>query len=111
MLRVDQKLFGRLVVRVRRVAEHLAVADEEGHGHEDSVGPELPLSARRVGVPEASVVRARVRVERVPYTVCRELVFLLPRLLVKNEQQIPRQHVVRSEEHTSELQSLAYLVC
>src|SRR5437868_10644646 len=55
------------------------LADEEGQRHEDSVGPELPLSARRVGVPEAAVVRARVGVERVPYLVRGELVLLLPR--------------------------------
>src|SRR2546427_7279203 len=128
VLVINQHLLCRLVVCVPAVPKHLAIAREEWQRHKNTVGPELPLATLRVRMPEPAVLRARVSVEDFANTFRRELVFLLLRFLVENQQKISRHHEIqgvdgaidlalvvdmqiRSEEHTSELQSQSNLVC
>src|SRR3989442_8800 len=103
VLVINQHLLCRLVVCVPAVPKHLAIAREEWQRHKNAVGPELPLATLRVRMPERAVLRARVSVEDFANTFRRELVFLLLRFLVENQQKISRHHEIQGVDGAIDL--------
>src|SRR6185295_12302935 len=94
VLEVNQHLLHNFLVAVLAFAEHLAVARQKRERHKDAVGPQLPRTARNVGVPEAAVFRTRISVEDFANVLSSKPVFLLLRLFIKNQQKISGHDVI-----------------
>src|SRR2546425_8392 len=85
----------------------VVVLDDLSRGHRAAVAPEATFV--QGGVGDRAALDALLRSHR-----CHALVHLAAYALVGEsvaEPEMYRANNVRSEEHTSELQSLAYLVC